>query len=72
LIISIIQLLDLDLKTPDHTTLEVASLVEQIDAPILEALGDGGYDHTATYAAIDKRHRQLNSSKTNLGLTFKF
>lgn len=132
LIISIIQLLDLDLKTPDHTTLsrrlgkikipqksqiseeskviifdstglkvmgerewmnykhgtrqrkvwrklhiaiedgeilahtltihtisdtaEVEPLVEQIDAPISGALGDGGYDHTATYASIDKHN----------------
>ena len=138
LIISIIQLLDLDLKTPDHTTLsrrlgkikipkksqtseeskviifdstglkvmgkrewmnykhgtrqrkvwrklhiaiqdgeivahtltihtisdtaEVGPLVEQIDAPISEALGDGGYDHTATYASID-RHNVNKSEK---------
>ncbi len=33
-------------------TAEVAPLAEQIEAPISEALGDGGYDHTATYMSL--------------------
>ena len=43
-------------------TAEVAPLVEQIEAPISEALGDGGYDHTATYISIDK-HNENKSGK---------
>lgn len=143
LIISIIQLLDLDLKTPDHTTLsrrlgkikipkesyeseepkvivfdstglkvmgerewmnykhgtrqrkvwrklhiaiedgkimahtltmhtvsdtnEVVPLVEQINAPIAEVLGDGGYDHITTYSSIDQHNE--NRSETPVIIT---
>jgi hypothetical protein len=48
-------------------TAEVSPLVEQIDSPISEALGDGGYDHTATYASIDKHN--ANKSKNSTVIT---
>lgn len=44
-------------------TAEVSPLMEQIDAPISEVLGDGGYDHTATYASIDK-HNENKTGKS--------
>lgn len=44
-------------------TAEVAPLIEQIDAQISGALGDGGYDHTATYTSIDN-HNGNKSGKT--------
>ena len=48
-------------------TNEVAPLVEQINAPIAEVLGDGGYDHTATYLSIDKHNE--NKSGTPVVIT---
>lgn len=41
----------------EHTisdTAQVETLIEQIEQPITEILGDGGYDHKATYNAIDQ------------------
>jgi hypothetical protein len=45
-------------------TAEVMALVEQIDAPITETLGDGGYGHVATYAAIDKHNKNKSGNST--------
>lgn len=42
-------------------TNEVDDLLKAVDAPIQEVLGDGGYDHRATYQALDAhqaRHPQ--------------
>lgn len=42
-------------------TNEVDDLLKAVDAPIQEVLGDGGYDHPATYQALDAhqaRHPQ--------------
>lgn len=41
-------------------TSEVGSLLDQIDVPISEFLGDGGYDHLETYEAIDQHNANQN------------
>jgi hypothetical protein len=39
-------------------TSQVEPLLDQIEEPIAELIGDGGYDHKPTYAAVDKHQKQ--------------
>jgi len=53
----------------EHTisdTAQVDALVEQIEQPISEILGDGGYDHKATYNAIDQNAKEHKPDRTTI------
>ena len=44
----------------DSDTSQVDALLKEIDTPIDELIGDGGYDHPPTYQALDQQQKQYN------------